>query len=1008
MAVWRLATLLFVTLFIGVTGGLAADSSTPDTLPGWAKSSLAKRDGAPSSIRTITQDGPGAIWIASAGGLYRYDGVNFERIPTPRASPSLAEAVVTLLATPDGDLWVGHDYGGLSLRRHDGTTRVQSLPGTAFFMARGPDGTGWYMAASGHIVTIYRLDGERWIAVAKDKLLGLGGTSFVVARNGSLVYVLDGKLKVLRAGRKSVETVMATSIDAHVAVSPRGELWLWSKGVLTQWTAQSDGGIVRIAGSEFKMAVSSLALLAFDRSGALWLGDGSGKIDRFERTHSKEFPWRLVGASPFERGEVSYGFSAFVDRENGLWLAGKAGLERLAKTAFDVPTELVGREGINFDHSAVRDGLGTVWLREHETIFSITPEGALLKRSFVLPYKASFCPASTGGLWVPAPGKRLTIAGGSSRPALSLVDTTAFGTSNVLHCVEDSRGRLWVSDYSRLKLLGPAGARTVDFGKYTEHTANLTLAADHQGGVYVYIGRVGLFRSNGDQSTLLLSQGQLPVGFAEVVFQGTRHLYLGGDRGLLRYDGRRFTFLSRDRFPWLTFVSGIAETRDDTWVQGINGVARLRTADLDRAFGDRNFKPPVHLYDSADGIPGNAVFWNVNSLASDAEGRVWVMTSGGLARFDPARGTNATAPPTAVITQIRARSVFGPAPTAIRLPSGTTRVEIRFTAYRYADPQRMRFRYTLSNVDNVWVDGGTSRSATYTALSPGTYHFRVIAADRNGAWSTVAAETTFTIAPTFLQGWLFKALCIVAALLLITVLYKLRLHYMANRIRQRMETQLHERERIAQDLHDTLLQSVQALIIRVHGLSLRPSIDMPTRDAIASVLDETERALAVGREHVAGLKRARTVALHRQIEEIASGSPVAEDVQICVDTEGEERLLTQLVAEEASLVAGEAFRNAARHAQASNIRATVKYSPDWLEITVADDGVGIDEEVLVHGGREGHFGLSGMRERAIRIGGRLNIDSGPSTGTTVQLIVPARLAYKVDHTRRSGFWRWRR
>jgi signal transduction histidine kinase len=215
-----------------------------------------------------------------------------------------------------------------------------------------------------------------------------------------------------------------------------------------------------------------------------------------------------------------------------------------------------------------------------------------------------------------------------------------------------------------------------------------------------------------------------------------------------------------------------------------------------------------------------------------------------------------------------------------------------------------------------------------------------------------------------------------------------------------MQVQASERERIARDLHDTLLQSVQGMIMRFHGLSLRPGLDDATRQVISDTLDEAEADLTESREQVAGLRSARIVALHSAIETFAEKLRRSATCEIIVKMSGDERILERIVAEEAAKIAAEALVNAVRHAGASTITADVEYLTDRLVVRIADDGLGMPAQVLANGGRQGHFGLRGMKERAAYAGGSLDIKTGVGIGTRVILEVPAWHAYGRGSSRK--------
>jgi signal transduction histidine kinase len=282
-------------------------------------------------------------------------------------------------------------------------------------------------------------------------------------------------------------------------------------------------------------------------------------------------------------------------------------------------------------------------------------------------------------------------------------------------------------------------------------------------------------------------------------------------------------------------------------------------------------------------------------------------------------------------------------------------------------------------------------------LAPGSYRFTVEASDASGAWSSNRATVGFTLLPTFYQTTWFALLCLAAATAAISLLFLLRLRQATRRVRMQLEVRLSERERIARELHDTLLQSVQGLILKFQGIANDIPGGAPSRQAIERTLDHADRVVAEGRSRVRALRGVAIViddlpaALQRGAEELLGG----ERATIRTAVEGQPRDLHPMVLEEAYEIGREALANALVHSGAACIEVEVEYGPAQFHLRVKDDGRGIDAAILEKGGRENHFGLQGMRERARRIGAQLTLPSRPGGGTEITLTVPAATAYRA-------------
>jgi signal transduction histidine kinase len=330
----------------------------------------------------------------------------------------------------------------------------------------------------------------------------------------------------------------------------------------------------------------------------------------------------------------------------------------------------------------------------------------------------------------------------------------------------------------------------------------------------------------------------------------------------------------------------------------------------------------------------------------------------------------------------------------LHLPVHTTDLAIEYGAGSLTVPERVRFRYKLEGSDREWQDVGTRREALYTNLRPGRYTFRVTASNNDGVWNDTGASIDFTIAPAFYQTRWFYALCALACAAVLAALYRMRMHQVASQVRSRLEARLAERERIARELHDTLLQGIQGLIWRFQAATDRIPPGDPARHLMEQSLDRADELLGESRDKVKNLRPAAidakdlAEALAAEAEQLALEHPA----EFRVSVQGASRELHPIVREEGFLIGREALSNAFRHARAGRVEAEVSYGNTAFHVRIRDDGDGISAAVL-DAGRPGHFGLIGMRERAQKLGAQLDVWSKPGAGTEIDLRVPARVAY---------------
>jgi signal transduction histidine kinase len=348
---------------------------------------------------------------------------------------------------------------------------------------------------------------------------------------------------------------------------------------------------------------------------------------------------------------------------------------------------------------------------------------------------------------------------------------------------------------------------------------------------------------------------------------------------------------------------------------------------------------------------------------------------------------------------------------SLRLPALTRDLEIDYTALSFTLPKKVRFRYKLEGMDKNWQDAGPRRQAFYTNLRPGHYRFHVIASNNDGGWNEAGAASEFNILPAFYQTNWFFIFCVASAGCITWTGYQWRARQMAARLDLQFRERLSERTRVAQDLHDTLLQGFLSAFMQLQVAEARLP-DSPGKPIVGEVLDLMKSVIEDGRNAVSGLRsrQEETCDLTQAFSRIPQELATPQSVDYRVIAEGQPRPLHPVVRDEVYRIAREAVVNAFRHSQASGIELELKYATDQLQILVRDDGCGIDPQVL-HAGREGHWGLSGMRERAERIGAKLKVWSRPAGGTEVELSVPRTVAFRLYSPNRLGWvarWRERR
>jgi signal transduction histidine kinase len=375
--------------------------------------------------------------------------------------------------------------------------------------------------------------------------------------------------------------------------------------------------------------------------------------------------------------------------------------------------------------------------------------------------------------------------------------------------------------------------------------------------------------------------------------------------------------------------------------------------------------------------------------------------------IDPAHiGRNTVAPPVR-IEGVVANRVHYSLQNELRLPALTRDVQIDYTALSFAMPQKVHFRYRLEGHDEDWQDSGARRQAFYSDLPPRSYLFRVTAANNDGVWNETGAQLQLTIMPAFYQtGW-FRAVCVVAAVAVLCLMFALYAWQLQARLRGRMEERMFERERIARELHDTFLQGVQGLMLRFQAAMEKIPQSEPARELMSNALKRADDVLTEGRDRVSELRNSARGYddLPRALQDKGTELVHIFGTAFCLTVEGTPCPLRPLIAEEVERIGGEALNNAFRHSHAKRIDVQIQYAPESLSLRVSDDGAGFEVAAWNDSVQAVHWGLKGMRERARKIRAQLEVTSRPGQGTAVKLHVRGSIAFDRSASGRRR-WLW--
>lgn len=960
--------------------------------------------------QTITQTADGYLWIGTEAGLVRFDGISFVPWTPPNGETLPSPRIHSLLGTSDGSLWIGTSRG---LARWS-KSELFTFPGEPAFVeaiVQDAEGKVWITRsqvrdAEGALCQVAGIalrchgtaDGISF-AYAQPLFNDTQGNLWIGSSAGvcrwksgdAKTYIVQALMRV--QGLAGVSAI-APGNDGSVLVGMRQQ----GKGLGLQ---ELRGGIWRdyiLPGLEGpEMHVSTLLR---DREGDLWLGTANNGLYRIHTGRADHF-----GSADGLSSDAVQGL--YEDREGDLWVATSRGIDRFRNTRV---VSYSIREGLTSEDvdSVLASRDGTVWVGNLNALDVLRDEkfnGIGRQKGLPGTLITSLFEDQSGRKWVGV-DSGLTVYDNARFRWVKKSDGASLGVVTAI--AEDVGHNIWVAttEPALFRIQGLAVREEI---KPPRMPRVISLAADPKDGIWLGLSNGNLARYKRGQVEMMTTNrpGSFSIRnlFVDADADGDGSAWWVTQGGLFRWKkGKVETLNSHNGLPCDDMFALVRDGRGSLWLNTQCGLVAIDSAELERWWQEPDLKLRVKTLDVFDGAqPGLTNFRPEVSRAPD--GKLWFANENILQVVDPEHLDGNSILPTVVVEQIIADRKKYALSEKLQLPARTRDIEIDYTGLSLVVPEKVRFRYKLEGRDADWQDPEGRRRAFYSDLPPGSYQFHVIAANNDGVWNEQGATARFTILPAFFQTTWFQLFIVLVGAAVLWLLYALRVRRLATNIQARFDDRLEERVRIARDLHDTLLQGIFSASIHFDVANNRLASDSPAKPSVERGMELLTQVSKEGRNTLLALRTAASSQsdLEEALSRLRGEFSLPANVDFRVITEGELEPLRPLIRDEVYLIVREAVINAFRHSQASAIEVKVGYISRNLRVSVRDNGCGIDEELL-KSGKEGHWGLTNMRERGERIGARLKVSSRARAGTVVRLWVPGRLAFERGSS--DPFWSW--
>jgi signal transduction histidine kinase/ligand-binding sensor domain-containing protein len=973
----------------------------------------ADEQGYPGGVVNAFAETPdGYLWIGGENGLVRFDGLKFRVFNHANTDEFPLSAVLGLASDTEGALWVLLQNRVLLRYRRGAFERVPADMGGAVTIQGNGDidreagVTAIGRGIRGDVLLIRPLNSMRYrdekfapIAIAP-RYAGRLAISVAEAPDGTLwIGTRDQGVFGVRSGETFELGGLPDRKVNCLLAGHAGGVWIGTDHGLANWK----GGQTTQNALPAPLRTTQISAMVRDHDSNVWLGTPRGLMritseGAFEEDRRNEAPADPVRA-------------LFEDREGNLWIARRTGFERWHDSVF---VTYAPSDTSNPDNS------GPVYADPHGRVWFGPSSGGLYWLKGAERHEATEAglrdvvysiDGGPGELWIGRQRGGLThlryVGGSWSMQTFTAADGLANGPVYTVHRNRD--GTVWAGTLN-------GGVSRISGGRITTYStanglASNTVSAIEEGagGTMWFATANGLSAFENDRWRVYASEDGAPPARVNCLLEDSGGvLWIGTEVGLAALRNGRVRAPREAAEPLQEEIFGIAEDGlGYLWISTSKHLVRVaRSHILDEAGGSaalREFGPE-------DGVPAPEGVRRGRSAVKDSAGRIWLSLRRGISVVEPERLGSSSAPAIVHVESVSADGNRVDAGGLLRIPATRLRIRFDYVALSLSAPERVKYRYRLDGLDHDWSEPTSEREAVYMNLPPASYRFRVIASNSVGVWNSAEAAMAMEVVPAFWQTWAFRGLIVGICALAAIAMYRMRVRRLTTALKIGFEERLDERTRIAQELHDTLLQGLLATSMHMHMILDKLPDGSTAHGEVSRVLAMMRQVVNESRDAVRGLRTPTLnaddleTALSRVREELA----VPDSIGFRIIVDGPRRPLNPLIRDQVYRIAREGLSNAFRHSGAPLVEVEINYQASHLHMLVRDNGCGVREDFL-RSGREGHWGLIGMRECAEKIGAVLKVRSQAGVGTELDLTIPGQIAFTGLPSGRARRWfRWRR